>query len=83
MTKKSQKVKKIFKSRKNRKSITDKHFLLQHSEHENIDFSQVRNIDEDEDNFIRNEAKRNGVNPILEITTSILNILNIKEETKF
>ena len=82
MTKKSQKVKKIFKSRKNRKSI-DKHFLLQHSELENIDFSQVRNIDEDEDNFIRNEAKRNGVNPILEITSSILNILNIKEETKF
>ena len=84
MTKKSQKVKNNFKSRKNNKKfIKDKNiknFLLQHLKPQKIDFDQVKNcilnnIYEDDD-IIRNNK---GLNTFPAITTSILNDLGIFE----
>ena len=83
MTKKSQKVKINFKSRKNNRFIKDKgikNFLLKHLEPQKIDFDKVKNCIlnrtfENEDIFIRNEANKNGVNQFPAITSSILNDL--------
>ena len=95
MTKKSQKVKKNFKPRKNKKFIKDKgikHFLLQHLEPQEIDFDQVKDCIlnhtyENDDIFINNanNANNNGVNLLPVINESILRDLGIfcsKEETK-
>ena len=86
MTKKSQKVKKYFKSRKNKKLIKDKgkkHFLLQHLELQKIDFDQVKNCilnhTYENDNIFINNANNNGVNPFPAITDSILKDLGIFE----
>lgn len=83
MTKKSQKVKKVFKSRKNKKFIKNKavkHFLLQHLEPLKIDFAKVKDCIlnrtyEDDDIFIRNQVNNNGANPFQVNTASILNDL--------
>ena len=85
MTKKSQKVKNNFKSRKNKKLIKDKGVkvgLLKHLETQQIDFAQVENsilnrIYENEDIFIRNNTNNDGINPFSAITESILNDLGI------
>ena len=82
MTKKSQKVKKNFKStKKNKKLIKDKgikKFVLEHLKPQKIDFYKVKNcilnnIYEDDD-FIR---KNKGLNLFPAINESILNDLGI------
>ena len=85
MTKKSQKVKNNFKSRKNKKLLKDegiKHGLLQHLEPQKIDHTQVQNCIlnrtyENNDIFIRNDANNNGINSFPAITESILKDLGI------
>jgi hypothetical protein len=84
MTKKSQKVKKNFKSRKNKKLLKDegiKHGLLQHLEPQKIDHTQVQNCIlnrtyENDDILIRNNANNNGANPFV-FTESMLKELGL------
>ena len=84
MTKKSQKVKNNFKSRKNKKFIKDKGIkvgLLKHLETQQIDFAQVKNCilnrTYENDDIIRNNANNDGINPFPAITESILKDLGI------
>ena len=84
MTKKSQKVKNNFKSRKNKKLIKDKGVkvgLLKHLETQQIDFAQVENSilnrTYENDDIIRNNANNDGINPFPAITESILKDLGI------
>ena len=85
MTKKSQKVKNNFKSRKNKKLIKDKGIkvgLLKHLEIQQIDFDKVKNCIlnhtyENNDIFTKNNANNNGINSFPAITESILKNLDI------